>query len=201
MKKHSLLFSLTLAALLPMAAVAQNSANKASANKSSSASATTGRSSSWDLKGIRLGMSKADALAAVPQFTCHASAPGVESCRAKGVTFAGGSAEMGLNLLDDKVINVEAVNLGFDQLIAANDALTAKYGYPDVDNEIRMPHDFKYYNNLAWKDGTAHLFTFPDRSDRSKTPVSVTLRETSLVGDWIARDKAGSVSQSVASDI
>jgi hypothetical protein len=99
-------------------------------------------SATWEIKGIRLGASKDDVLAAVPGVVCKVEAfdAGLESCRDENAMLADKRALLRVKLLDGKVVLVELANLGRKQLEAATDALAAKFGPPtDIDESTYKP--------------------------------------------------------------
>jgi hypothetical protein len=133
-------------------------------------------SAQWEIKGIRLGASREQVLAAAPALACQAEPfdPGLESCRDAHAVLADKPALLRVKLLDGRVVLVELARLSRKQAAAAADALAAKYGPANFISEATFRHAFGDHVEKApkhrWVDGDVQLVVNPLEVDASGMP-------------------------------
>lgn len=169
--------------------------------------AYTPRAAGWDLKGLALGMSPADAAHLLEGAQCETFAPGVESCLARDVPFAGDSSVLLARFLDGALVYAVVKYLSFEQADAAASGLAVKFGPADrrfdsrkyvkeVNRVVSRP-------NYVWVEGDAHLIVTPfDEYGRSSERhySAVTLVDKNLYDRaWLLRFNA--TKQSVPTDL
>lgn len=126
-------------------------------------------SSTWELKGLKLGMTQADVLAAFPASECQTFQPGVVMCIDKTAALAGGPANVVTKFLDDKLIAISVNEVSPEQASAAANALTEKYG-PNTRAVKSKHHNAKgqgYFDSeqLIWEDKAAGVEMYVEPYD------------------------------------
>lgn len=127
----------------------------------------------WEMKGLRLGMSAAEAKGLIPAAKCDSPAPGIERCSDDTQTFAGAKAKLAARFLDGTLIYVAARYLSFEQADAATAGLTEKYGPAartfDSRKYVKAQDRMLTRTNYVWIDGDVALIVTPFDGYNPKT--------------------------------
>lgn len=122
-------------------------------------------SDSWELKGLKLGMTAEEAKPKFPASVCEQLAPGVELCVDKTATLAGAPAHLVTKYLDGRLISVTLNHISRQQAASAAQGLIAKFG-DATQTTVKWKYveaDDKYQNITyhQWRDGNIILFVDP----------------------------------------
>jgi len=167
------------------------------ASAAASAQQAPGKSASWELKGLKLGMTTEEVTAKFPGATCKNLAQGIDLCVDETATFAGGPAHVVTKFLDGHLINVTINHISRDQAASAAQGLIAKFGQTsrtDVKwKYVEADDKMENVTTYIWNDGDALMFTNPldEYVAKTKTQYSaVHLRDRGAHdGIWLARAK------------
>lgn len=131
------------------------------------------RASSWELKGLKLGMSASEAKALIPIADCQSPAPGIETCFDSSQTFAEGKVKLYARFLDGALIYVAAKHISLTQADAAAAGLTAKYGPADRTwasrKYVRDQDKMITKKHYVWIEGDVALIVTPFDEDDPST--------------------------------
>jgi hypothetical protein len=198
---NQLILPLGLLACLAAAnpASAANPANAANAADATHVADAAKRSDAWELMSIRLGMSEADVMQAMPNATCEKFADGTTSlCFDRDRKLAGEPAKLMVKLLDAQVVYVGVENISIKQGLAGVAALSIKYGAPDrtfntradlhgADNDCGSC----LYPVSSWLEGNIELFLNVSdwySSKKDYTYSAIILQDTPVHnGRWVPR--------------
>lgn len=136
MDAHKLIPLLTLLAAGLLASPGAQSASQAR-SALPPATYTDDAAKGWELKGVQLGGSVADAKAKFPSLECLSPTSGIEFCSTRQFEFAGGNGRLMLKYLDGRLVMVKIAELSRGQATSAGLGLEQKFGAPSSDRMVR----------------------------------------------------------------
>ena len=167
------------------------------------------RSETWELMGIRLGMTEQDVRKLMPEAECEQFKDGQTAlCWNENRTLAGKAATLSVKFLDGRVIRVSVRDIRIAEAKAAIDVLAGRYGSPDGAGSVRADlgggdnHGGRLlYKTPYWKDGNVEIFL--NVSDwyskkRDTTYSAVILQDTpAYSGLWLKKYKGESAANEI----
>lgn len=146
-----------------------------------------------ELKGQRIGMTRAESLAIAPAAECEVMAPGVEMCIDKQATLVDMPGHLVLKFLDGRLVSATVNRIDWTAAEKTASALTAKFGAAD-ERAFRVEEVMDTRQNLrsehsVWRSGSVSLSVVPfARSHKGQHFASVSLMDVAAHdANWLPR--------------